>query len=237
MREPTAKTDPLGGHDPYSSSKGVRRTRHRRLSAQLLPHRGRGRDRHGARRQCHRRRRLGARPAGARMRCAPSPTAAEVRIRNPTRDPALAARSRPGNRLSRAGAASRRRRTGLCRRLEFRTRRGRRGIGAELIDRLVAAWGAGAGWRLDEAPHPPEAADLKLDCARAATRLGWRPLLELDRAIPLTTQWYRAFAAGADIRALTLGQIDETLARASDPGIAAGDGRPALAQAADLTNA
>jgi CDP-glucose 4,6-dehydratase len=108
---------------------------------------------------------------------------------------------------------------------------------AELMDQLVAAWGTGAGWQLDEAPHPPEAAVLKLDCARATARLGWRPLLDLDRAISLTTAWYRALAVGADIRALTFGQIDEILARASDPGIAAGDGRPIPAGAVDLTDA
>ena len=108
---------------------------------------------------------------------------------------------------------------------------------AELMDRLVAAWGTGAGWRRDEAPHPPEAAVLKLDCARAAARLEWQPLVDLDRAISLTTEWYRALAAGADIRALTFGQIDEILVRASDSGIAAGDGRPIPAEAVDLTNA
>jgi CDP-glucose 4,6-dehydratase len=108
---------------------------------------------------------------------------------------------------------------------------------AELMDRLVAAWGTGAGWRLDAAPHPPEAAVLKLDCARAAARLGWRPLLDLDRAISLTTEWYRALAVGADIRALTFGQIDDILGRASAPGIAAGDSQPIPAEAVDLTNA
>jgi CDP-glucose 4,6-dehydratase len=108
---------------------------------------------------------------------------------------------------------------------------------AELMDRLVAAWGTGAGWRLDEAHHPPEAAVLKLDCTRAAARLGWRPLLGLDRAISLTTQWYRAVAAGTDIRALTLGQIDEVLGRATVRGLAAGDRQPGPSQAADLANA
>ena len=108
---------------------------------------------------------------------------------------------------------------------------------AELMDRLVAAWGPGAGWRLDEAPHPPEAAVLKLDCTRAAALLGWRPLLDIDRAIALTAEWYRGFAAGADIRALTLRQIEEILGRASNPCAAAGYGQPTLAQAADVANA
>lgn len=82
---------------------------------------------------------------------------------------------------------------------------------AAVMDRLVCTWGAGAAWRHDDGPHPRETAVLKLDCSKAASRLGWRPLLDLDRAISLTTSWYRALAAGADMAAVTLAQIEEIL--------------------------
>ena len=52
---------------------------------------------------------------------------------------------------------------------------------------------------------------LKLDCAKAASRLGWRPLIELDQALELTVEWYRGLAAGADMRALTVTQMRRVL--------------------------
>jgi CDP-glucose 4,6-dehydratase len=94
---------------------------------------------------------------------------------------------------------------------------------AALMDRLVAAWGADAAWQHDNRPrpHPLETAVLKLDCAKAVARLGWRTLFDINRSILLTTRWYRALATGADMRALTFGQIEEIfdLAIGSRPAI------------------
>ena len=79
---------------------------------------------------------------------------------------------------------------------------------AALMDNLVRAWGGDdAGWQHDEGQHPPESAILKLDSEKARTLLGWRPLFDLNRAIALTADWYRALSAGADIRTITCGQI------------------------------
>ncbi|MDR3467817.1 MAG: CDP-glucose 4,6-dehydratase [Xanthobacteraceae bacterium] len=80
-----------------------------------------------------------------------------------------------------------------------------------VVNRVVRLWGAGAGWQNDGGEHPHEAACLKLDCTKAATQLGWRPLLSLDDALRLTVEWYRAFQDGGDMRAVTLGQIGRIL--------------------------
>ncbi|MBI3891526.1 MAG: CDP-glucose 4,6-dehydratase [Candidatus Wallbacteria bacterium] len=62
---------------------------------------------------------------------------------------------------------------------------------AELADRFFRAWGKGS-WRGAQAgPAPHEARQLKLDSSRARALLGWRPRLELDRALELTAEWYR----------------------------------------------
>lgn len=76
-----------------------------------------------------------------------------------------------------------------------------------LADRLVALWGAGAGWETDGQAHQHEAHYLKLDCAKARTRLGWRPHWDLERALAETVSWYRAHQVGPDGRATTLEQI------------------------------
>ncbi len=63
-------------------------------------------------------------------------------------------------------------------------------------------------WALDEGPHPHEARYLKLDSSRARGRLGWRPPVGLDEALASIVEWYQALRDGADMRAVTLGQIE-----------------------------
>ncbi len=81
-----------------------------------------------------------------------------------------------------------------------------------LVETLVRQWGAGARWELDGASHPHEAAYLGLDCSKAESRLGWRPLIGLDQALQLSTDWYRAFNSGQNMRDVTLAQIESVAA-------------------------
>jgi len=77
-----------------------------------------------------------------------------------------------------------------------------------LLQRFMAPWGEAARWRIDGGEHLHEAGLLRLDAARAREMLQWRPRLSFDEAIGWTSDWYRAYAAGADMRAFTLNQID-----------------------------
>jgi len=88
---------------------------------------------------------------------------------------------------------------------------------AAVAERLCRLWGDGAMFRIDEiAPGAPrEAPVLRLDAAQARADLGWRPRWRLDTTLARTAEWYSQFAAGADIRALTQGQI---AAWAGSPG-------------------
>jgi len=66
----------------------------------------------------------------------------------------------------------------------------------EVVNRLLRAWGSGA-WRdlsPPEAVH--EAATLRLCCDKAASCLGWRNVLSLDEAIEMTAAWYNTFYSG-----------------------------------------
>lgn len=76
-----------------------------------------------------------------------------------------------------------------------------------IVERLAGLWGWKGGWRLDDGDHPHEATYLKLDCSKARARLGWVPRWDLETALRLTVQWYRAFAAGEDVRRITEEQI------------------------------
>jgi CDP-glucose 4,6-dehydratase len=70
-------------------------------------------------------------------------------------------------------------------------------------------WGSGARCEVSDGPHPHEATILRLDTAKAAARLGWRPRLELSRGLDWTVAWYRHADRGGDARAAALAQIDD----------------------------
>lgn len=77
----------------------------------------------------------------------------------------------------------------------------------QVVDRLVARWGEGAGWVHDKADHPHEATYLKLDSSRARALLDWQPRLDLTDTINLTVDWYRAFGRAEDLRRVSIEQI------------------------------
>jgi CDP-glucose 4,6-dehydratase len=76
-----------------------------------------------------------------------------------------------------------------------------------IVDALVRRWGDGASWRLDDAAHPHEARYLKLDCSKARGRLAWRPHWNLEHALERIVEWHLAHRAGQSMRDVTLDQI------------------------------
>lgn len=77
-----------------------------------------------------------------------------------------------------------------------------------IVEHLSRSWGEGARWELETQTQPHEAGCLKLDCSKAAARLGWKPRLCLREALSLTAEWYRARQAGEPMRDFTLAQIE-----------------------------
>jgi CDP-glucose 4,6-dehydratase len=79
---------------------------------------------------------------------------------------------------------------------------------SELVERLTDEFGGRPGWTRDrEASAAPETATLRLDAARAKAELGWSPTLRLDDAISWTVAWHAALARGEDMREVTLRQL------------------------------
>ena len=62
----------------------------------------------------------------------------------------------------------------------------------ELVERMTAAWPRLRAVFDAPAAGPHEARLLRLDNAKAGTRLGWRPALSLDETVAWTVAWYRA---------------------------------------------
>lgn len=81
---------------------------------------------------------------------------------------------------------------------------------SEVVAAFARAWGSGARAReerLTAAPH--EAALLMLDSSLARETLGWRPTLGFERGVERTAQWYKAFYQGEDMLGLSRAQIRE----------------------------
>ena len=76
-----------------------------------------------------------------------------------------------------------------------------------LVEHLTRFWGEGARWKLDSVHHPHESRFLKLDCSKAQSLLGWLSKLRLSTALEWTVEWYRSYQQNKDMRALTEEQI------------------------------
>lgn len=76
-----------------------------------------------------------------------------------------------------------------------------------IVERMVSLWGQGATWKLDPEPGVHEANYLKLDASRARALLGWKPRLRLEQALGWLVEWYHASQQGSDMRTLSLEQI------------------------------
>ena len=75
------------------------------------------------------------------------------------------------------------------------------------VEEMAGRWGDGARWERDEGFHPHEARYLKLDISKARERLKWRPRWSLDEALARIVDWHKVWMAGADMRAACLAEI------------------------------
>lgn len=84
--------------------------------------------------------------------------------------------------------------------------------------RLCEIWGRPDAVRvLENPPQSHEAGLLKLDSTKARVRLGWRPTWGLEETLSRTVDWYKAFQAGQDMGAVTIGQIADYQEALSPP--------------------
>lgn len=79
----------------------------------------------------------------------------------------------------------------------------------DLARKLVDYWGRGSIELDGSGANPHEAGLLKLDCSKARHRLAWQPVWGIDRTIEKVVDWYREHSEGGDVRKLTVAQIDE----------------------------
>ena len=78
----------------------------------------------------------------------------------------------------------------------------------DVADRFIARFNDHPRWQSAGAPAYREAAILRLSAAQAAATLSWHPRLDFESAVAWTTDWYAAHRHGEDMRKLSLAQIE-----------------------------
>lgn len=78
-----------------------------------------------------------------------------------------------------------------------------------IVEHLVQHWGNGASWQLDGAENPHEANYLKLDISKVKKHLGWQPCWGLSIALEKIIEWHKSWLAGENMKQVCLQQIQE----------------------------
>lgn len=76
-----------------------------------------------------------------------------------------------------------------------------------IVENMAGLWGPEATWKLVGTPQPHEANNLKLDISKAINRLNWRPYLSLEESLKMIVEWEKARLEGKNMMDITSNQI------------------------------
>ena len=77
-----------------------------------------------------------------------------------------------------------------------------------ILDQMVTYWGNNASWNVDKNNNPHEAGFLKLDCSKASNRLKWTPKLNLNETLEMIVNWHQIYINAGDIKKQCLKEIN-----------------------------
>jgi CDP-glucose 4,6-dehydratase len=77
-----------------------------------------------------------------------------------------------------------------------------------ILDKIVTYWGNNASWNLDKNNNPHEAGFLKLDCSKASNRLKWNPKWNLELTLKSIVDWHQIYTNGGDLKKQCLKEIN-----------------------------
>jgi len=78
-----------------------------------------------------------------------------------------------------------------------------------ILDQMVLKWGFDASWKLDDGSHPHEAGCLKLDISKARSRLGWQPAWHLEKTLEKIVVWHQFWMNKEDMKAVCCNEITQ----------------------------
>ncbi|MFA6636502.1 MAG: CDP-glucose 4,6-dehydratase [Candidatus Omnitrophota bacterium] len=77
-----------------------------------------------------------------------------------------------------------------------------------IAEHTANIWGNGAKWQISDGEKPHEARNLKLNSEKACTLLGWHSTIDLEESVEKTMRWYDVWQKGGDIYRYSLREID-----------------------------
>jgi CDP-glucose 4,6-dehydratase len=77
-----------------------------------------------------------------------------------------------------------------------------------ILDKMILKW-PDASWKLDQNSSPHEAGFLKLDITKAESKLGWRPVWGLSYTLERIVSWHKAWLDREDLQTICLAEIKE----------------------------
>jgi len=76
-----------------------------------------------------------------------------------------------------------------------------------IIEKLCNYWGIDASYEITKSPGPHEANYLKLDCSKAKAFLGWHPHWNLEKALESIIDFTKAWQGNENLRKVCIRQI------------------------------
>jgi len=87
-----------------------------------------------------------------------------------------------------------------------------------VTEQMCRLYGNHAAWRLHDHADCHEARLLRLDCSKAQARLGWRSIWNLSTALEKTIEWYKAYYDFQDMKNVSYRQIEDYERKLSEKG-------------------
>lgn len=79
----------------------------------------------------------------------------------------------------------------------------------DIVSYLANLWGTDAKWSVDQNIQPHEANFLKLDCSKSKTLLQWTPQWEINEVLMRIVHWHKAWMSGENMLDYCLSEIND----------------------------
>ena len=77
-----------------------------------------------------------------------------------------------------------------------------------ILDKMIAKW-PNSSWEVDDNSNPHEAGFLKLDISKAKLQLGWQPVWGLSNTLERIIAWHKAWLSQEDMQTVSFKEIEE----------------------------
>ena len=87
-----------------------------------------------------------------------------------------------------------------------------------ILNSMTQKWG-GASWQLDTQSNPHEAGYLKLDISKAKARLNWQPTWDLETTLQTIISWHKHWLNNSNMQDITILEINRFMGEQNDINI------------------